>query len=68
MAEEESIKAAFRALEEEVCWAESLARCLVAAAGDQGLAEPPWVNHFHHVVGGIAERFDAFSRAYHHVE
>jgi hypothetical protein len=63
MAASEGIKVALRALEEESGWALNLAECFVAAAGDQGRAEPPWINQFHLVVSRLAERVEVLSQA-----
>lgn len=63
MAASEGIKVALRALEEESGWALNLAECFVAAAGEQGLAEPPWINQFHRVVNRLAERVEILAQA-----
>jgi len=63
MAASEGIKVALRALEEESGWALNLAQCFLAAAGDQGLAEPPWINQFHLVVRRLAERIEILAQA-----
>lgn len=65
MAVAESIKEAVLALEIECGWAVNLAQCFVAASGDQGLQEPPWINQFSRVVNAIQERAEAVAQAVH---
>lgn len=59
MAISETIKHAMEALEAECAHASTIAETIIAAAGEQGSAEPPWVSMHHHAIRQLVEHADA---------
>lgn len=63
MAASETIRSALCALEMQSADALNLAQCFVAAAGDQGLDEPPWIHQFTRLAYEMSERVEALAQA-----
>ena len=59
MAISETIKRAMQALETECARASNIAATIVAAAGNQGENEPPWVSMHDDTVRQLVEHADA---------
>lgn len=66
MADAESIKRAFAALEERMAWADNVGRCFVLAAADE-TSTPSWVDHYCKTVADIGHRVEQLGAAIHGV-
>lgn len=65
MAISETIKHALQAAEEAATWALNASETLVAAAGEQGTDEAPWIAFHHRAITQLGERIDALATAIH---